>query len=177
VYYLESLTHKIKLKIIIARKAMGLCSLCEAIPRDSLPPEPTDIHITLSNDAYAQEFWEWPKDYKGYSHYQSLEALRSSATGPGCGLCHLIYKQVELCRLKLEELQRRWEAGAKFREAWPLWKFWLTKRPDGDGFWVMSYTDNQKDGVVRLVAAIGLCAKDGKQTAAALTGHGTTDLI
>ncbi|CAF3471479.1 unnamed protein product [Fusarium graminearum] len=136
---------------------MVLCSICETIPWDNLPPTPTDeILIVSSDNAYLQEFWEWPRDCKGYSHYQSLEALNSSAEDLGCGLCRLIYKQVEFCRLKLEELQLGREEDSEFRHAWPLWEFWITKRPDGDGFWVLSYTDNNREGLVRLLAAIGI---------------------
>ncbi|KAF5247756.1 hypothetical protein FAUST_540 [Fusarium austroamericanum] len=127
---------------------MVLCSVCETIPWDNLPPTPTDEILIVSSDhAYLQEFWEWPRDCKGYSHYQSLEALNSSAEDLGCGLCRLIYKQVELCRLKLEELQLGREEDSEFRHAWPLWEFWITKRPDGDGFWVLSYTDNSREGL------------------------------
>lgn len=142
---------------------MVLCSVCETIPWDNLPPTPTDEILIVSSDhAYLQEFWEWPRDCKGYSHYQSLEALNSSAEDLGCGICRLIYKQVELCRLKLEELQLGREEDSEFRHAWPLWKFWITKRPDGDGFWVLSYTDNNREGLVRLLAAIGISVRDGK---------------
>ncbi|VTO85143.1 unnamed protein product [Fusarium graminearum] len=43
---------------------MVLCSVCETIPWDNLPPTPTDeILIVSSDNAYLQEFWEWPRDY------------------------------------------------------------------------------------------------------------------
>ncbi|UZP38276.1 hypothetical protein NXS19_006092 [Fusarium pseudograminearum] len=150
---------------------MFLCNVCEAIPWDNLPPTPTEeILIVSSDNAYLQEFWEWPRDCIGYSHYQSLEALNSSAEDLDCGLCRLIYKQVELCRLKLEELQSRRE-DFEFRHAWPLWEFWITKRPDGDGIWVLSYTDSDKEGLVRLLAAIGISVRDGDPLSSVITGR------
>ncbi|EKJ77736.1 hypothetical protein FPSE_02234 [Fusarium pseudograminearum CS3096] len=150
---------------------MFLCNVCEAIPWDNLPPTPTEeILIVSSDNAYLQEFWEWPRDCIGYSHYQSLEALNSSAKDLGCGLCRLIYKQVELCRLKLEELQSRRE-DSEFKHAWPLWEFWITKRPDGDGIWVLSYTDSDKEGLVRLLAAIGISVRDEDPLSSVITGR------
>ncbi|RSL45790.1 hypothetical protein CEP54_014128 [Fusarium duplospermum] len=55
---------------------------------------------------------------------------------------------------------------------WPLWKLWIVKRENGgDGFWVMSLTDGEQNGETRLVAAIGLCVRDGDPLESIIRGR------
>ena len=69
-------------------------------------------------------------------------------------------KSAENVERDLETLKPGWEAGVERKYPWPTWEFWITERKQGGpGFWVMSETD---DGGVYLVAAIGLCVRDGK---------------
>jgi len=69
-------------------------------------------------------------------------------------------KSAEDVERDLETLKPGWEAGMQRKYPWPTWEFWTTERKQGGaGFWVMSETD---DGRVYLVAAIGLCVRDGK---------------
>jgi hypothetical protein len=72
----------------------------------------------------------------------------------------LILKSAENVERDLETLRPGWEAGTEHKYAWPTWELWITERREGGpGFWVMSETD---DVGVSLVAAIGLCVRDGK---------------
>lgn len=142
---------------------MTLCTLCKGIPWETLPSAPPDLDIELSGYPYLQPFYGWPEDARGYSHHQSIEALRNSATVLSCDLCCLILKQVESCQSELEELKPKWEADTITKYDWPLWELWIVKRENGgDGFWVMSLTDGEEKKEVRLVAAIGLCVRDGE---------------
>jgi hypothetical protein len=102
---------------------------------------------------YVQRYLEWPEGCRGYSHYQSLEALRISATVSNCDLCRLILQQAELCK----------KVTTSDTYGLPLWEFWIVKRKNGgDGIWVMSWTDRAREMEVALVAAIGLCVRDGE---------------
>jgi hypothetical protein len=142
---------------------MTFCDLCKEIPWETLPSVPPNVSVGLTGHPHIQPLYQWPKDSRGFSHHQSLEALRSSAKEFNCGLCRLILKQVESCQSELEELKPEWEAGTTHRYSWPVWELWIMKRRDGgDGFWVMSLTDGMTKGEVRLVAAIGLCVRHGE---------------
>jgi hypothetical protein len=69
-------------------------------------------------------------------------------------------KSAENVEQDLETLKPGWEAGVERKYPWPTWEFWITERKQGGpGFWVMSETD---DGGVYLIAAVGLCVRDGK---------------
>ncbi|KAI8648417.1 HET domain-containing protein [Fusarium sp. Ph1] len=151
---------------------MTLCNLCKGIPWETIPSVPPDLDIELSGYPYLQPFYRWPEDIRGYSHHQSLEALRNSATVLNCHLCRLILKQVQSCQSELEELKPKWEADTMTRYDWPLWELWIVKRENGgDGFWVMSLTDGAEKKEVRLVAAIGLCVRDGDPLESIIRGR------
>lgn len=142
---------------------MSICNLCSKIPWHNLPPVPPECATGLSGHKYIQQFYDWSEKYRksnGYLHHTSLEALRTSANVSKCGLCELMLKSAENVERDLETLKPEWEAGTEIKYPWPTWEFWITERKQGGpGFWVMSETD---DGGVYLVAAIGLCARDGK---------------
>jgi len=127
-------------------------------------PQPHQTHGRPAADIHiSKTFTHWPEDSRGYLHHQSLEALRKAANNQGCGICSLILAQVELCQSELEELKPQWDAGTIREYGWPLWEMWIVKRGvGGDGFWVMSTTDDENKRNVRLVAAIGLCVEDGE---------------
>ncbi|RSL89534.1 hypothetical protein CEP52_014868 [Fusarium oligoseptatum] len=58
------------------------------------------------------------------------------------------------------------------RYDWPLWELWIVKRENGgDGFWVMTLTDGEQKGETRLVAAIGLCVRDGDPLESIIRGR------
>ncbi|KAL7756814.1 hypothetical protein ACKLNR_013807 [Fusarium oxysporum f. sp. zingiberi] len=160
---------------------MGSCDLCREIPWENLPTAPPDSWPSSSGYPYLQDFHHWPEDSRGYLHHQSLEALRKAANNQGCGICSLILAQVELCQSELEELKPQWDAGTIREYGWPLWEMWIVKRGvGGDGFWVMSTTDDENKRNVRLVAAIGLCVEDGDPLAQIIRGrpveqHGGTE--
>jgi len=68
-------------------------------------------------------------------------------------------KSAENVERDLETLKPRWEAGIERKYPWPTWEFWITERKQGGpGFWVMSEADRE----IYLIAAIGLCVRDGK---------------
>ncbi|KAJ4247465.1 hypothetical protein NW762_013140 [Fusarium torreyae] len=55
---------------------------------------------------------------------------------------------------------------------WPTWELWIVKRRDGgDGCWVMSFTDELRRREARLVAAIGLCVRDGDSLESIIRGR------
>ncbi|KAH7208578.1 heterokaryon incompatibility protein-domain-containing protein [Fusarium oxysporum] len=148
---------------------MTLCNLCRTIPLDTLPTVPQDIKCGyMTGYPYIQYFRDWRLEDKGFLHYQSLDALQGSASDLHCVLCNLILEQVLRCQAELEKLKPSWELYGAYKYAWPLWEFWLVKPASGrDGFWVMTFTDELgfkgevRRGEARLVAAIGLCVKDG----------------
>ncbi|KAF5659690.1 hypothetical protein FDENT_13876 [Fusarium denticulatum] len=151
---------------------MALCDLCKEIPWDNLPTAPPDSWPSTSGHPYLQDFHHWPEDNRGYLHHQSLDALRNAADNEDCGICSLILTQVELCQAELEELKPQWEAGTMAEYGWPLWEMWIVKREvGGDGFWVMSTTDDTFKRNVRLVAAVGLCVDDGDPLAPIIGGR------
>jgi hypothetical protein len=137
---------------------MTLCDLCKALPLDKLPSIPPHIKDGyMSGHPHIQQFYGWLQQDKGFLYHQSLETLQGAATDLNCGLCNLVLDQVLRVQAELEA------ANESYQFAWPLWEFWLVKRPaGGHGFWVMTFTNEPKSGEARLVAAIGLCAKDGK---------------
>ena len=142
---------------------MSICNLCSKIPWHNLRLVPPECAPGLSGHNYIHQFYDWPEEYRksnGYLHHTSLEALRTSANISKCGLCELILKSAENVERDLETLKPGWEAGTERKYPWPTWEFWITERKQGGpGFWVMSETDG---GGVYLVAAIGLCVRDGK---------------
>ncbi|KAF4962494.1 hypothetical protein FSARC_9417 [Fusarium sarcochroum] len=151
---------------------MTLCNLCNEIPWESLTPVPPDVSGWLSGHPYIQAFQPWPEDSRGFPHHQSLEALRVSARELNCHLCRLILNQVELCQSELEQLKPKWEADTMHKYDWPTWKLWIMKRMDGvDGCWVMSFTDGTRRREARLVAAIGLCVRDGDSLESVIRGR------
>lgn len=108
---------------------------------------------------HIQQFYSWGQEDRGYLYHQSLEALQRAATDLKCGLCHLVLDQVLQVQAELEQAN---ELNEAYPFPWPLWEFWLVKRPaGGHGFWVMSFTNETNRGEARLVAAIGLCVGDG----------------
>ncbi|KAF4442098.1 hypothetical protein FACUT_2322 [Fusarium acutatum] len=151
---------------------MALCDLCKEIPWENLPTAPPESWPSSSGLPYLQDFHHWPEDSRGYLHHQSLDALRNAAYNERCGICSLILTQVELCQAELKELKPQWEAGTITKYGWPLWEMWIVKREvGGDGFWVMSTTDDTYKRNVRLVAAIGLCVDDGDPLAPIIRGR------
>ncbi|KAF7512264.1 hypothetical protein GJ744_001832 [Endocarpon pusillum] len=138
---------------------MSLCGLCVAIPWESLPHVPPNVVIRISRLPYLLGFLGWPEDARGYEHHQSLRDLRKSAVESECGLCRLILKSAEAVQAELEVVQSEVEAGTSPQYSWPTWNLFIVKRKYGDGFCVMSPTDESK-GEVRLVSAIGLCVRD-----------------
>ncbi|KAF5575829.1 hypothetical protein FPCIR_12968 [Fusarium pseudocircinatum] len=151
---------------------MSLCDLCRGIPWENLPTAPAESWPSTSGYPYLQDFHHWPEDSRGYLYHQSLDALRNAANNENCGICSLILTQVELCQAELEELKPQWEAGTIAEYGWPLWKMWIVKREvGGDGFWVMSTTDDTFKRNVRLVAAVGLCVDDDDPLAPIIRGR------
>jgi hypothetical protein len=117
----------------------------------------------MNGRPHVQQFYGWHQEDKGFLYHQSLEALQAAATDLNCGLCNLVLDQVLRGQAELEELRPSWEPNESDQTEWPLWEFWLVKRPaGGHGFWVMTFTNDTKRGDARLVAAIGLCVKDGR---------------
>lgn len=95
-------------------------------------------------------------------HHQSFQTLEHSAKDLHCGLCCLILKQAEFCKSEVEWLKP--EQDTEYSDSYylPTWEFWIVKRPNGDGIWVMTDTENAGATRARLVAAIGLCVRDGE---------------
>jgi hypothetical protein len=141
---------------------MSLCSLCKEIPWGTLPEAPRDSWWPPSGVTPIYEFPRWPSHSRGYLHHHTLQALEHSAKDLHCGLCSLILKQGEICKSEVEWLRPTQEAKYSDSCYWPTWEFWVVQRPNGDGLWVM--TDTENAGVIRarLVAAIGVCVRDGE---------------
>ncbi|CAJ0552222.1 Ff.00g062010.m01.CDS01 [Fusarium sp. VM40] len=77
-----------------------------------------------------------------------------------CDLCRLVLKQVERCQ----------EPSPVNVHGVPLCEFWIMKREKGgDGFWVMSLTDEMNE--VAVVAAIGFCVRDGDPLESTIRGR------
>ncbi|CAJ0554891.1 Ff.00g134040.m01.CDS01 [Fusarium sp. VM40] len=139
---------------------MSLCSLCKGIPWDTLPEAPRDSWWPPSGVTPIYEFPRWPRNSRGYVHHQSFRALENSAKDFHCGLCCLILKQAEICKSEVEWLKPEQDTEHSDSYYLPTWEFWIIKRPNGDGIWVMTDTKNAAATRVRLVAAIGLCVRN-----------------
>ncbi|KAI1022132.1 hypothetical protein LB504_007313 [Fusarium proliferatum] len=152
---------------------MTLCDVCRKIPWENLPIAPPESWLNVSGYPYLHDCHDWPEDSRGFLHHPSLEALRNAANNEGCDICYLILTQVKSCQAELEELKPKWEAGTIRKYGWPLWEMWIVKRlvGGGDGFWVMSTTDDESKETVRLVAAIGLCVDDSDPFAQVIRGR------
>jgi hypothetical protein len=102
---------------------------------------------------------ELKNKWGGLSHQPDLSSLRSSARE--CELCRLILVQVELV---ISQLDKAIEEDIDFQTytdyRYPTFDLCLAKRRvEGPGFLVLC---NSASGTnIYLVAAIGLCAKDG----------------
>jgi hypothetical protein len=141
---------------------MSLCDLCKNIPWEDLPTVPPDLPCHATGHEYIQPVVNWPQGVRGHPHYQSLSALRQSASV--CDLCKLIRASAENVEKQLEELKPKWEAGEMRQYDWPTWKMWLVKRREGgDGCWVMSFVDGGRGGneMAYIISALGLCVREG----------------
>ncbi|CAJ0553238.1 Ff.00g117500.m01.CDS01 [Fusarium sp. VM40] len=149
---------------------MTLCELCKALPLDKLPSIPPHIRDGyLTGCPHIQQFYSWGQEDKGFPYHQSLEALERAATDLKCGLCNLVLGQVLQVQAEIEQANKLKES---YSFAWPVWEFWLVKRPaGGHGFWVMSFTNEVMRGEAMLVAAIGLCVRDDDPLQAVIRGR------
>lgn len=141
---------------------MSLCNLCKEIPWGTLPEAPRDSWWPPSGVTPIYEFPRWPRHSRGYLHHKSFQALEHSAKDRHCGLCCLILKQAEFCKSEVEWLRPKQKTEYSYSCYWPTWEFWIIKRPNGDGLWVMTDTENARARRARLVAAIGVCVRDGE---------------
>lgn len=131
---------------------MVLCSICRGIQFDNPHPVPSEYVLPgLPDPDYPKDdlyCLQLKKGYSapmmfGYTHYQSLPDLKSSAHNDGCGLCTLIY----------DEFHRIREGMTKHRSSW---RFFITKREHGQkGFQV--WTDGEYG--MRRVGAFGYVVK------------------
>lgn len=129
---------------------MTLCDICREIPWDALPEIPPNVANVLNGWwSHQEEFWYWPREYQGCLFYSSLEALQNSATESNCDLCSIILSQM-----------LKWNGVANDTDG-ALSEFWLVRSPSKDGVWVMTSPNRTADKAI-LVAAIGLCAREGK---------------
>lgn len=142
---------------------MSLCHLCKNIPWEDLPTVPEGVGRGLSGHTFFQPLYKWPKDARGYAHHQTLGALHQAASS--CGLCNLIFASAANVRKEMEELESKRQAGSR-HYGLPTWELFLVKREEGgDGCWVISFVGNVwkgPTGEARIVAALGICVRDGR---------------
>jgi hypothetical protein len=143
---------------------MTICELCRSIPLEGegLPSIPSTCRNHRSTWRYIHEFDVGPLKEKhneplptGFPFHPSLESLTSSAEN--CDLCSLVLSAIENA---LKELNDPMPINKLRGIPNPTWKLCLTKRRQGgDGFWVFTECENGRKFF--LVAAIGLCVKEG----------------
>jgi hypothetical protein len=143
---------------------MTICDLCRSIPLEGeeLPSIPSTCENYRSMWRYVHEFNARLLEDKhneplptGFPFHPNLESLTSSAEN--CDLCSLILSAIENALKELNDpipTNKLWDIPN------PTWKLFLTKRREGgDGFWVFTECENGRKFC--LVAAIGLCVKEG----------------
>ena len=149
---------------------MTLCELCKSIPLNELPSLSSEYYNGRPAWKYIHPFYGPQQNNQtnkplGFPHWPNIEALRDSAAK--CELCDLILSSVdrvidEICDATEEKLLRYNSSPASL-----VFDFWIVRRRDGgDGFWVLSHSDNADDignhkASFYLVAAIGICVKEG----------------
>ena len=142
---------------------MALCDRCSSVPFASLPPLPQYYQSGSSGYQYIEAFHVFDKtaeddlEIPGIPYHPDLESLQRSAKD--CKLCQLILEATEKVIL---ELSTNTEEKKLRLNSFPdilTYNLSLTRRRLGDGFWVMSTSDNP--WAIYLVAAIGFCVKNG----------------
>jgi hypothetical protein len=147
---------------------MPFCLLCASIPFEHLPDGPSSYERVSFPWKYIHTFWgavngklmhNYPHKALRFPYHPNIEALRASANH--CELCDLILTAVEKAISEYNVATA--EQTTKFNRLAAVLTFelWLTKRSDkGDGFWVFSSSGNR--AVIHLVAAVGLCVREGR---------------
>ncbi|OCL14519.1 HET-domain-containing protein [Glonium stellatum] len=138
---------------------MTLCGLCESIPLDRLPSLPSGYYNTRPAWKYIHPFYGSQQNDRtdkplGFPHLPNIQALKESATK--CELFDLILSSVN--RVIAEVSDATGEKLLRHNSPPHLLAldFWIVKRRDGgDGFWVLTHSNNTNKPCVRLVETNG----------------------
>lgn len=147
---------------------MILCSLCQSLPLEDLPPFPDDKttrtlsgkprfhHIVLDDHEKGK-----PIPCLGVPYHPDLASLRQAASN-GCVLFQAIEKEADAL---LEEIKTLEYPNMGMYKQLPDWNMWLTQRGEsgGDGFWVVcSSVGDQDRHYLVPVASIGFASDEGE---------------
>jgi hypothetical protein len=140
---------------------MAICDLCRSIPLRDLPPLPKSYYSYTIGWEYAlignRRTNEQISQTIGFSYWPNAEALQQSALH--CDLCSLIFDSVnEVVKLWDEVTEERLLA-CSMRPQRPTFEMKLWKRSIGEGFWVLTMTENPRQ--LQIVAAVSFAVKEG----------------
>jgi hypothetical protein len=142
---------------------MGLCKLCSSISFETLPSLPICYGSSLELGPDLIMHTPDPSEHRperfGFQHQQDLEALEKSSIS--CPLCSLIYEGVNKFVWNVANGERTGSNGQAYPTIGPKdYRLQVTKPFENlDGFII--WTDATEHGYIFLVAAVGLCVKDG----------------
>jgi hypothetical protein len=140
---------------------MPICNLCKKIPLRDLPPLPDDYYAYTNGWEYAligvESHREATHQTAGFSYWPNAAALRNSALT--CDLCSLIFTSVDKVVNLWDNVTEERLAECSTRPQRPTFEMQLWKRSIGDGFWVLTMTEDPRE--LQLVAAIGFSVREG----------------
>jgi hypothetical protein len=140
---------------------MTICELCQSIPFHDLPTLPDNHYSFGSGWEYLMiglERTQKPTSRTaGFNYWPNVEGLRSSSAQ--CDLCNLIYTSVEKVATTWDNVTEEKLDNCSVRPPRPTFEMQIRKRTIGDGFWVITKTENPF--TLQIVAAVGFCVEEG----------------
>ncbi|RYP63125.1 hypothetical protein DL771_009419 [Monosporascus sp. 5C6A] len=156
-------------------EASPLCSLCASLPLADLPSFPDEkIGRTLSGYPNIHHiFWRdaqagVPIPRFGVQHYPDLAGLRAAAA-QGCVLCRAIEGQAGELLSDIAKLGGEEKLGLLALE--PSWDLWVTRRPNGEGLWVVTRSKEEGHRWMFPVAAVAFCSDEDDPKPASSKGR------
>jgi hypothetical protein len=141
---------------------MTICDLCKSIPLRNLPPLPANYYTFTSGWKYAligiDPIEESTSQTVGFSYWPNAEALQNSATQ--CDLCSLIFTSVDKVVKTWDSVTEKRLLECSTRPHRPTFEMKLWKRNNGEGFWVLTMTEDPRE--VQIVAAVGFSVREGR---------------
>lgn len=140
---------------------MALCDLCKSIPFRQLPPIPKSYEAYTIGWEYALigngQYDHKPSHETGFPFWSNLADLKISASQ--CDLCTLILSSVDKVDITWENATEDRLVHCSRRPNRPTFEMHLWGRTLGEGFVVISQTEEPND--LQIVATVGFSVPEG----------------